>query len=104
MVGQVCQSLIFLNVSNIDRCLRNPEEHTNSITAPYRLLPVTESFALPPVLREAAYWDPNRSVPTFRQSQSNVRGPMMLSRIVPGCLNFDSRTFECVRCDHVEKV
>ena len=32
------------------------------------------------------------------------QGPMMLSRIMSGRLNFDSRTFECVKCDHVEKV
>jgi hypothetical protein len=29
---------------------------------------------------------------------------MMLSRIRPGRLNFDARTFECVKCSHVEKV
>ena len=32
------------------------------------------------------------------------QGPMMLARIVPGRLNFDLRTFECVKCDHVQKV
>jgi ssDNA-binding Zn-finger/Zn-ribbon topoisomerase 1 len=32
------------------------------------------------------------------------QGPMMLARIAPGRLNFDLRTFECVKCDHVEKV
>jgi ssDNA-binding Zn-finger/Zn-ribbon topoisomerase 1 len=32
------------------------------------------------------------------------QGPMMLSRIRPRRLNFDARTFECVKCDHVEKV
>jgi hypothetical protein len=31
-------------------------------------------------------------------------GPMTLARIMPGRMNFDVRTFECVRCDHVEKV
>jgi len=35
-------------VSNIDQRLRNSEEHAGSITARPRLLPVTESFALPP--------------------------------------------------------
>jgi hypothetical protein len=29
---------------------------------------------------------------------------MMLSRIRPGRLNFDFRTFECIKCSHVEKV
>ena len=29
---------------------------------------------------------------------------MMLARVVPGRLRFDLRTFECVKCDHVEKV
>ncbi len=28
---------------------------------------------------------------------------MMLVRIKPGRLNFDLRTFECVKCNHVEK-
>jgi ssDNA-binding Zn-finger/Zn-ribbon topoisomerase 1 len=31
------------------------------------------------------------------------QGPMVLARIVPGRLHFDLRTFECVKCDHVEK-
>jgi len=31
-------------------------------------------------------------------------GPMMLARVAPGRLNFDLRTFECVKCDHVERV
>jgi hypothetical protein len=31
-------------------------------------------------------------------------GPMMLLRIRPGRLNFDARTFECVKCSHVEKM
>jgi hypothetical protein len=29
---------------------------------------------------------------------------MMLSRIMPGRLKFDLRTFECVKCDHVKKI
>jgi hypothetical protein len=29
---------------------------------------------------------------------------MMLSRIMPGRLKFDVRTFDCIKCDHVEKV
>jgi len=29
---------------------------------------------------------------------------MVLSRIRPGSLNFDARTFECVKCSHVEKI
>jgi hypothetical protein len=29
---------------------------------------------------------------------------MTLARVMPGRLNFDLRTFECVRCDHVEKI
>lgn len=32
------------------------------------------------------------------------QGSMMLSRIKPGRLKFDLRTFECVKCDHIEKV
>ena len=32
------------------------------------------------------------------------QGPMVLARIKPGRLNFDLRTVECVKCDHVEKV
>jgi hypothetical protein len=29
---------------------------------------------------------------------------MTLLRIRPGRLNFDARTFECVKCSHVEKI
>jgi hypothetical protein len=29
---------------------------------------------------------------------------MSLTSIRPGRMNFDARTFECVKCDHVEKV
>jgi hypothetical protein len=29
---------------------------------------------------------------------------MVLARIAPARLGFDSQTFECVQCDHVEKV
>jgi hypothetical protein len=32
MAGQVCQLLIFSDVSNNDRRLQNPEEHDGSIT------------------------------------------------------------------------
>lgn len=32
------------------------------------------------------------------------QGPMMLSRIRPGRLKFEARTFECVKCHHAEKV
>jgi hypothetical protein len=28
---------------------------------------------------------------------------MILARIKPGRLNFDLRTFECVKCNHIEK-
>jgi ssDNA-binding Zn-finger/Zn-ribbon topoisomerase 1 len=38
------------------------------------------------------------------QECPKCRGPMMLSRITPGRLKFDVRTFECVKCEHVEKV
>jgi ssDNA-binding Zn-finger/Zn-ribbon topoisomerase 1 len=32
------------------------------------------------------------------------QGLMMLSRTRPGRLNFDARTFECVKCSHAEKI
>jgi hypothetical protein len=31
------------------------------------------------------------------------QGPMILARIKPGRLNFDLRSFECVKCNHIEK-
>jgi hypothetical protein len=31
------------------------------------------------------------------------QGSMILARIKPGRLNFDLRTFECVKCNHIEK-
>jgi len=54
---------------------------------------------------ESQSW--NSSVPTVTiESQECPKcwGPMILSRIMPGRLKFDVRTFECVKCDHVEKV
>jgi hypothetical protein len=42
-------------VSDIDHGLREPEEHTGSITVPYRHLPVTEIVALPLNAGEASY-------------------------------------------------
>jgi len=38
------------------------------------------------------------------QECSKCQGPMMLSHIMPGRLKFDVRTFDCIKCDHVEKV
>ena len=32
------------------------------------------------------------------------QGSMTLVRITPGRLNFDLRTFECVKCNHLEKI
>jgi hypothetical protein len=50
----VCQSLIFLNVVNIDQQIRNLGEHAASITASHRQLSVTErSVTRPPNQREA---------------------------------------------------
>ena len=43
-------------------------------------------------------------VPVESRECSKCHGPMTLSRIKPGRLKFDERTFECVKCDHVEKV
>ena len=38
------------------------------------------------------------------QECPKCQGPMVLSRTMPGRLKFDVRTFECVKCDHLEKV
>jgi ssDNA-binding Zn-finger/Zn-ribbon topoisomerase 1 len=38
------------------------------------------------------------------QECPKCRGPMFLSPILPGRLKFDVLTFECVECDHLEKV
>jgi len=73
------------------------------------IYPVTESLVLPPDPRWNAMPDLNytATIPLIA-IESDVcpkcQGPMMLSRIMPGRLNFDSRTFECVKCNHVEKV
>ena len=29
---------------------------------------------------------------------------MVLARIMPGRINLDLRAFECIKCDHVEKI
>jgi len=54
----------FWNVSNIDRRLREPEEHAGSITVPHILIPVTESVALPPNAGEASCLKPIVVIPT----------------------------------------
>ena len=76
---------------------------------PYRLSSVTESVALPPEARWHAMTNPNSTaaIPLIAiESRECLKcqGPMVLARIMPGGLNFDLRTFECAKCDHVEKI
>jgi hypothetical protein len=44
------------------------------------------------------------AIPLIARQCSKCQGPMGLARIMPGGLNFDLRTFECAKCDHVEKI
>ena len=45
------------------------------------------------------------SLPTVAiESPECPKCQVMLSRTMPGRLKFNLRTFECVNCDHVEKV
>jgi hypothetical protein len=107
LAGQVGQSLIFSNVSNNDRRLRNPEEHDGSITAPRWRLPVTESFALPPDPGWNAMTDYPAAIPLLAIQQlrcPKCRTRMRLARISPGPTGFELRTFECAKCDHVEQI
>jgi hypothetical protein len=107
MTGQFADHLIFLNVINFDRCLRNPEEHAGSITVPRWRLPVTESFALPPDPRWNAMTDYPAAISLLAIQQlrcPKCRTRMRLARISPGPTGFELRTFECAKCDHVEQI
>ena len=42
-------------------------------------------------------------LPTERPRCPKCQGRMMLARIEPGPAHFDLRTFECPKCEHVEK-
>ncbi len=70
---------------------------------------MTESFALPagPRWNAMANSKYDSATPVIALESGpcpKCEAPMMLARIIPGRLNFDLRTFECIKCDHVEKV
>jgi hypothetical protein len=55
---------------------------------------------------------PESSSPHSSVPQVEIESPacpkcqasMMLARIMPGRMKFDAHAFECIKCDHVEKV
>jgi hypothetical protein len=85
---------------------RNQLDQTNSITAPTRHLPVTESVVLPPV--EGSAMSDLQSSSDFTSIAGpacpNCRSEMRLSRVLPSRAALDLRTFECGKCAHVERV
>jgi hypothetical protein len=107
LAGQVGQSLIFSNVSNNDRRLRNPKSMLVPSPSPRWRLPVTESFALPPDPGWNAMTDYPAAIPLLAIQQlrcPKCRTRMRLARISPGPRGFELRTFECAKCDHVEQI
>ena len=107
LAGQVGQSLIFSNVSNNDRRLRNPKGMLVPSPSPRWRLPVTESFALPPDPGWNAMTDYPAAIPLLAIQQLRCpicRTRMRLARISPGPTGFELRTFECAKCDHVEQI
>jgi ribosomal protein S27AE len=70
---------------------------------------VTESVALPPDLLEhpvpQAYYHTDPSLlPIDRPRCPKCQGRMMLARIEPGPAHSDLRTFECPKCEHVQRM
>src|ERR1700730_14056105 len=99
----------FWNVSIIDHRLREPEEHADSIPVPYRHLPVTESVCAPAqrrgsIMPEAYSHSYPSLLPIQRPRCPKCQGRMMLSRIEPGPAHSDFLTFECPKCEHVQKM
>ena len=77
------------------------------ITAPLRLLPVTESVALPPEARWNAMTDYPAAIPMFAIQQlrcPKCRARMKLARTSPGPTGFELKRFDCSECDHVEQI
>ena len=107
LAGLVGQSLIFSNVSNNDRRLRNPKSMLVPSPSPCWRLPVTESFALPPDPGWNAMTDYPAAIPLLAIQQLHCpkcRTRMRLARISPGPTGFELRTFECAKCDHLEQI
>src|SRR5258708_16115210 len=80
---------------------------TDPITAHLRLLPVTESVALPPEARWNAMTDYPAAIPLFAIQQlrcPKCRARMKLARTSPGPTGFELKRFDCSECDHVDQI
>ena len=76
-----------------------------SITAPSWQLPVTESVALPPDQGMHHMPQPNTRpepslIPIERPRCPQCSNRMSLAMISPASEGYDSRTFECAKCNH----
>src|SRR5258705_7443218 len=74
---------------------------------PLRLLPVTESVALPPEARWNAMTDYPAAIPMFAIQQlrcPKCRAHMKLARTSPGPTGFEIKRFDCSECNHVEQI
>jgi len=77
------------------------------IVAPLRYLPVIESFAFPPDQGGGLWPIIIAAIPLLaiqRLRCPKCRARMTLARISPGPTGFELRTFDCSKCDHVEKI
>jgi hypothetical protein len=66
---RIARSIKFWNVSNIDQPHRELEEHADSITAPARRLPVTESFLRSRLILGGMQWPILNRPPKYHRSQ-----------------------------------
>ena len=102
-----CHVDFFGNLSNIDPRLGKPEDHVGSIIALFG------SDGRPRVSRSRltkrgnAMTDYPAAIPLLaieRLRCPKCRTRMMLARISPGPAGFELRTFDCSKCNHVEKI
>ena len=79
---------------------------TGPVTASH---PVTESVVLPPQVRDyimpslAVLFDPSR-VAIQPHPCPRCLGPMVLTQIKPSRIGYEVRTFQGIKCHHVDKV
>jgi hypothetical protein len=100
-----------LPLSHLPHIIESPSAHCggNVSSSPHRtrLLSVTESVVLPPDSgvhqMPQAYRSEPSLLPIERPRCSKCQGRMMLARIERGPAHADLLTFECPKCEHIQK-